>query len=258
MASVAGPRPACGVHRSGSVVRGPGCPARPVSGPSGGCPVAWVHRPWSGVRPAGVHPSGVQPSGPHQAVAFGDRPMRQGSPHHGNGPRSLWAAALSSGSGRRPSRPGRGRRRRGHAWSAGLSVADPGQAGVRSARRRRRREGTGEAAARGCRPRDGWATTVRGRRRACRPGGRPRRGQGRCRRGWACGPSAAQAGSERARPTAGSALTCDDGWWACQDLNLGPHPLISNLQVSPGIPAGTPRRRENRAGCPPTPALLGP
>jgi hypothetical protein len=25
------------------------------------------------------------------------------------------------------------------------------------------------------------------------------------------------------------AVTCDDGWWACQDLNLGPHPY----QVSP-------------------------
>jgi hypothetical protein len=38
------------------------------------------------------------------------------------------------------------------------------------------------------------------------------------------GPSAAQAGGERAWLTAGSALTCDDGGWACQDLNLGPHP----------------------------------
>ena len=37
-------------------------------------------------------------------------------------------------------------------------------------------------------------------------------------------PSAAPAGSERSQLGAGSALTCDDGWWACQDLNLGPHP----------------------------------
>ena len=49
-----------------------------------------------------------------------------------------------------------------------------------------------------------------------------------CRRGWAHGPSAAQAGSERSRLAAGSALTCDDGWWACQDLNLGPHPYQLN------------------------------
>jgi hypothetical protein len=49
-------------------------------------------------------------------------------------------------------------------------------------------------------------------------------GHWRGRRGWACGPSAAPAGSERARLAAGSALTCDDGGWACQDLNLGPHP----------------------------------
>ena len=56
------------------------------------------------------------------------------------------------------------------------------------------------------------------------PGWAAPEGQGRCRRGWACGPSAAQAGSERPRLAAGSAVTCDDGWWACQDLNLGPHP----------------------------------
>jgi hypothetical protein len=65
---------------------GPGCPARPVSGPPGvrsaRCPVTWARRPGSGVRPFGVHPSGVRPSGvhppvrtcpsgPHQAVALG-------------------------------------------------------------------------------------------------------------------------------------------------------------------------------------------
>jgi hypothetical protein len=77
---------------------------------------------------------------------------------------------------------------------------------------------------RGWRPRAGSVTTVGGRRRAYRPGGRTRRGYWRCRRGMACGPSAAQAGSERAWLGAGSAVACDDGWWACQDLNLGPHP----------------------------------
>jgi hypothetical protein len=56
------------------------------------------------------------------------------------------------------------------------------------------------------------------------PGWAVPEGHWRCRRGWACGPSAAQAGSERAWLDTGSALTCDDRWWACQDLNLGPHP----------------------------------
>ena len=113
-----------------------------------------------------------------------------------------------------------------------LPAERPGRLGRRAERRSRaaalwprrglRREVTAPAAwpasSAGC------ATTVGGRRRAGRPGGRPRRGQGRCRRGWACGPSAAQAGSECSQLAAGSALTCDDGWWACQDLNLGPHP----------------------------------
>jgi hypothetical protein len=154
MASVAGPRPACGIHPSDFRRPGPGCPAvrcpaRPVSSPSG-------------VQPSGVRRrrSGRVRLVSHQAVAVGDRPRRHSHPHHGNGSRSRWAAASSSGSGRRPSRPGRGRRRRGHPGSAGLSVADPGrvgcgrrprltlasragQAGVRSARRRRLREGTG-------------------------------------------------------------------------------------------------------------------
>jgi hypothetical protein len=95
---------------------------RPVRCPPVRCPVTWVRRPGSGGRPSGVHrpvssplvsaPSvRTRPSGPHQTVAVADRPRRQGNPHHGNGPRSLGAAASSSGSGRRPSRPGRGRRR---------------------------------------------------------------------------------------------------------------------------------------------------
>jgi hypothetical protein len=138
MASVAGPRPAWvsthPVPSSGARLSGPS------SVRSARCPVTWARRPGSGVRPSGVHPSGVRPSGvapvrPDVSVwspsggGIGDRPMRQGNPHHGSGPRSLWAAASSSGSGRRPSRPGRGRRRRGHPWSAGLSVVDPGRVG---------------------------------------------------------------------------------------------------------------------------------
>jgi hypothetical protein len=30
------------------------------------------------------------------------------------------------------------------------------------------------------------------------------------------------------RLAAGSTVTCGNGWWACQDLNLGPHPYQLN------------------------------
>jgi hypothetical protein len=185
MASIAGPRPAGGVHPSGSVVRAwlSGRPARLVSGPVR-CPVAWVCRPGSGVRPSGVRPVRCpavwcppRPSGrvrlvPIRRWRLGTGRCGKATRTTGTGPGPLWAAASSSGSGRRPSRPGRGRRRRGHAWSAGLSMADPGrvgcgrrpgltlaswagQAGVRSARRRRLRGGHGRRLPhrpRGCRP----------------------------------------------------------------------------------------------------------
>jgi hypothetical protein len=54
--------------------------------------------------------------------------------------------------------------------------------------------------------------------------------------GMGCGPSAAQAGSGRSRLVVGSAVTWGDGWWACQDLNLGPHPYQGSAPglVSPG------------------------
>ena len=140
------------------------------------------------------------------------------------------AAEVALVSGRWLADPGRrvgwGRRR------PRLPAEQPGRPGRRSERpsRAAARWARVQAAAPGCRmprgwrPRAGCATTVGGRRRAGRPGGRPRRGQGRCRRRGACGPSAAQADSECSQLAAGSALTCDDGWWACQDLNLGPHP----------------------------------
>jgi hypothetical protein len=60
--------------------------------------------------------------------------------------------------------------------------------------------------------------------------------------GWACGPSAAQAGSERSRLAADSALTCDDGWWAWEDLNLRLHPETKIARVATGSVA--PRRAE--------------
>jgi hypothetical protein len=126
MASVAGPRPACGVHRSGSVVRGPGCPARPVSGPSGGCPVAWVHRPWSGVRPAGVHPSvRSPPSRPRKpGGGLGGHVGAAGNLHNENGSSCRWSW-VSEQLGRRPESAWRGAMRwRSCGGGRGASVAE--------------------------------------------------------------------------------------------------------------------------------------
>jgi hypothetical protein len=194
MASVAGPRPPCGVHPSGCVVRvrrSSSSGVRPVR-----CPVRPVSSP-PGVRPSGVHPSGVQPvrcpvtrvrrpgvrrsgrtmstrpvssrlvsapsvrtrpSGPHQAAASGTADAaRQPAPRERVqipvGGRAVERL------GRRPSRPGRGRRRPGSPMVGGAAGGGPGpgagggpgldaglpagQAGVRHARRRRRRCGHG-------------------------------------------------------------------------------------------------------------------
>ena len=246
VASVDGPRPACGVHhpmpssgirRSSRQVSSPSgvqpSGVQPsgvrsssrVQGPAGCCPP---------VQPSGVHPSSVQPpavhpcpSGrvrllPHQAVVLGTRPARWGHRHHRNGARSLWAAAPSgdpvdgrAGLGRATLprshvgqwRVGGGPGRLGEAAAALDPAERPGGPG-------RRAERPWLAAALWARPRcvvvvepdAGW----RG------PMGLPA--------GWACGPSAAQADGGRSRLAASSAVTCDDGWWACQDLNLGPHP----------------------------------
>jgi hypothetical protein len=38
------------------------------------------------------------------------------------------------------------------------------------------------------------------------------------------GPDVDQERNERRRSYDHDALTCWVGWWACQDLNLGPHP----------------------------------
>jgi hypothetical protein len=38
------------------------------------------------------------------------------------------------------------------------------------------------------------------------------------------GPDVDQERNERLRSQDRDALTCWVGWWACQDLNLGPHP----------------------------------
>jgi hypothetical protein len=42
------------------------------------------------------------------------------------------------------------------------------------------------------------------------------------------GPDVDQGHGERRRPDGRDALTCWVGWWACQDLNLGPHPYQQN------------------------------
>jgi hypothetical protein len=108
-----GPRPACGVHPSGSV-SGIRLSSRLVSSPSGvrspGVVVQGSAVRPSGVRPSGVHPSSVQPSAvhsvrpdasgrliPHQAVALGDQVEAAGNRHTGM-ERGLWAAAPSGGS----------------------------------------------------------------------------------------------------------------------------------------------------------------
>jgi hypothetical protein len=113
MASVAGPRPACGVHPFGS-----GCPARPVSSPSGvRCPARPVSGHLgssSGVRRSGrlvsTHPASgrvvstcpassplvsapsvrTRPSPPTSGGGVGTRWVRRGNLPHGNGSRSRW------------------------------------------------------------------------------------------------------------------------------------------------------------------------
>jgi hypothetical protein len=205
---------------------GPGCPARPVSSPPGvqsaRCPVTWARRPGSGVRPSGVHPSGVRPSGrvrlvpirrwhwgqadaarqpaPRERaqVPVGCRvverlgptaekartratpprsPMVGGAVGGGPGPGRVWAAAVIDAG--LPGRPG-GRAER------------PSPAAARGHGRRLHRP-------RGCRSRDGWATTVRGCRGACRPRGRARRGRWACRRGMGVRPQRGP-GSQRVLP----------------------------------------------------------
>jgi hypothetical protein len=271
MASVAGPRPPCGVH---AAVASSGSGGLAVQCRAVWCPVPPVSSP-SGVRPSGVRPAAVRlrPSGrvhliPPQAAAVG--PGRGGGqPAPPERVESRWPATPWSGSGRRPSRPGRGRccRGRGGQWGRWRTRARWGDGGrprltgcaTRQARPACRAPVAGGCAVgrgagcsarllqwpRGCLPR--WvATTVGGGHWACRPGGRARKGRWACRWGWACGPSAAQAGSGRSRLATDNAVTCGNGWWACQDLNLGPHPdpkildgqARGSVRAEPGIPIG--------------------
>jgi hypothetical protein len=237
------PVPASGIRLS----------SRPVSGHLGssstgsGGRLSAVHP--SGVQPSAVHPCGVQPSGvcprPSGRVRLLTSGGGVGNP--GRGP-----ADVTTGTGGGPdgcravdgSTDGPGGRDAGDAAAvavaSGRSVADPGpRVGCGPRRPRLPAERPSRAAAR-------WA-----REQAAAPGGGTRRvaavlgwvrdhgawsspsltpgwtapeGHWRCRRRWACGPSAAQAGSEPSQLAAGNAVSCEDGWWAWLDLNLGPHP----------------------------------
>jgi hypothetical protein len=218
------------VHPSG--VHPVGCPALwcpPVQPPAGWCPprrsgrVVSSHAGrwrWAQVGAAGTchHGNGSSPGRlPHRRAA-------RSTAEQARTRRCCRARALVSGVGGGPGPAA--------VPAAACPLSDQaGQAGVRSAVANGGNVGLGAGSGarlphlpRGCRPRAGRATTVGGGRGPCRPGGRARKGRWACWRGWACGPSAAQAGSGRSRLAAGSAVTCGTGWWACQDLNLGPHP----------------------------------
>jgi hypothetical protein len=243
-----------GVRSPGFVVRVSGgpviccppvrCPALccpPVQRPAGCCPPVQ--------RPAGCCPprrSGPVRLLPYRAVALG--PDRCGG--HPS-PRERVQVPVGCRAverfGRRPRGPGRGRCCRTRVLVSGASGGRPGPGWVRRRRvpgcatsrpgrhaerpwlaaerghRMRLRRAVAAPAAwlpsgAGWRPR--WVVAVGSAARVGGPGGRPMG----VLVGMACGPSAAQASSQRSRLAAGSALTCADGWWACQDLNLGPHP----------------------------------
>jgi hypothetical protein len=186
-----------------------------------------------GVQPSAVHPCGVQPSGVRpvrpdasvsshaQAVAVGTRSRWPGDREDRNRWRpGGWRAVDGS-------IDGRGGQDAGDAAEVGLvrgrSVADPGRrvgCGPRRPRVPAERPGrpgrrVGAPVAGGCvvgtgaggrarwlhpprggRPRAGCLTTLCGRRRAGRPGGRTWRAQGRCRRGMGVRP---QRGPSRQR-----------------------------------------------------------
>jgi hypothetical protein len=236
--------PVTRVRRPGS-----GCPTGccpPVRCPALCCPP--VQRPAAWCPP--LHRSGRVRLLPPPAVAVGTRSRRPGNRHHRNGSRSPWAAAALERLSRRPSSPDGGRRRRGRALvSGGCRWRTPARGCGRAAA-----AALARCAARQARPACG--ASVAGGGTVGRGAGPARAGRtgwlassgwvgdhgewwswrrpvgvaicSGSRRGWGCGPSAAQAGSGRSRLAAGSAVTCGDGWWACQDLNLGPHPYQLN------------------------------
>jgi hypothetical protein len=166
---------------SASSVQPVRCP--PVRRPAGCCPPPSVR---------------TRPSRPTSGGGGGDQVEAAGNRHHRNrsspgGLPRLGAARSTAEQARTRATPPRWRMVGGCRWRTlagsgagggpGLTLASwAGQAGMRSARRRRLREGTegGRSARlphrpRGCPPRDEWATTMRGCCGACRrvdgPGG---------------------------------------------------------------------------------------
>jgi hypothetical protein len=145
MASVAGPRPPCGVH---SAVPSSGS-GRLVSSASSvqpvRCPVTRVRRPGPGVRTDGVHPSGVPPAAVHPvrpdaSVSSHPRRWRWGPGRCGGAPCPQERVEVPVGGralqwlGRGPSRPGRGRGCRDRAWVSRCrwrTRAGPGAGGRR-------------------------------------------------------------------------------------------------------------------------------
>ena len=236
---------------------GSGGPARPVSGPSGVRPPGSSSGVRRSGRPVSIRLVSIRlvsapsvrtcPSRSRQAVAVGPGRSGRGTLHQGNGSRSVGCRTVER-LGRRPG-PGHWRRCRARASVGGVG-GGPGSGWVRAAAAALTRcasrqarpacaapvaGGSGEGAGTGGGARlphlrRGWRAGRGGRPRwvvvAAAAAGvdGPARARRRAGRGWACGPSAAQAGRGRSRRAADSAVTCGDGWWACQDLNLGPHP----------------------------------
>ena len=67
------------------------------------------------------------------------------------------------------------------------------------------------------------------------------------------GPDVDQERNERRRSQDRDVLTCWVGWWACQDLNLGPHPYQAYSRDAFKLGAGetvSSWRRESDRGCP--------
>jgi hypothetical protein len=201
------PVPSSGARLSGRPVS-----ARPVSR-------HWVRRPGSGVRPSGVRsvrcPAGWCPPRPSGRVRLvSHKAVVLGTGRGGTAPAPRERAQVPGGcrvverlgSTAEPARtratpprsrmvgggPGPGRVRAAAVLDAGLP-GRPGRRAERPSPAAARGTGGGRTARlphrpRGCRPRDGWVTTVSGCRGACRPRGRAWRGRWGCRRGWGVRP----------------------------------------------------------------------
>jgi hypothetical protein len=190
---VAGPHPPCGVH-SAVPPSGSGGPA--VLCPAARCPP---------VQPAAVAPSvRTRPSRPTSGGGSGTRSLRRATCTTGTGRVPVGCHSLEGSVDDRAGpdaatlpgrtlvsrgrwRPGPGCGRAATAAlgrcatrQAGPACRAPSLAEARWARSGLQREVPQRP--RACRSWAGWATTVRGRRGALRPGGRARRGQWACRR----------------------------------------------------------------------------